>query len=96
MTITNEPGYYKQGCYGIRIENLLHVTKGQNDFLEFENMTFVPYCKELIDKDLLEESHVQKIKAYYEQIGNRVMPLMEKFGDKNGTKYLEEQLEAFL
>ena len=96
MTITNEPGFYKQDCYGIRIENLLHVTKCKNDFLGFENMTFVPYCKELIDKDLLEESHLQKIKAYYEQIGDNVMPIMEKAGDKCGTKYLEEQLEAFL
>ena len=49
MIITNEPGFYKEKQYGIRIENVLHVTKSPlKDFLCFENMTLVPYCKELI------------------------------------------------
>ena len=45
MIITNEPGYYKAGEYGIRIENILAVKQTANDkFLEFESLTLVPYC----------------------------------------------------
>ena len=45
MIITNEPGYYKAGEYGIRIENILAVKHAANDkFLEFESLTLVPYC----------------------------------------------------
>ena len=96
MTITNEPGFYKQGAYGIRIENLLHVAESENDFLCFENMTFVPYCKELIERDLLLPNHVKELKKYYEQIGERVMPVLAKADDKYGSQYLEEQLRAFI
>ena len=53
-------------------------------------MTFVPYCQELIQKDLLEENHNKQIKTYYEQIGDRVMPVLERAGDRDGAKYLEE------
>ena len=49
MIITNEPGYYKANEYGIRIENILAVKQGNNEkFLEFESLTLVPYCSQLI------------------------------------------------
>ena len=44
MIITNEPGYYKAGEYGIRIENILTVKESSEKFLAFENLTMVPYC----------------------------------------------------
>ena len=46
MILSNEPGYYKEGKFGIRIENLIYV-KRLNNKLFFENLTLAP-----IDKDL--------------------------------------------
>lgn len=70
MIITNEPGFYKEGSYGIRIENILHVcaTENHQNFLRFENMTMVPYCKELLERQLLRDEHKSEILEYYEQI----------------------------
>jgi Xaa-Pro aminopeptidase len=55
-----EPGYYEDGAYGIRIENLALVrevktehTFGDKPFLGFEHVTMVPYCRNLIDETLL-------------------------------------------
>lgn len=58
-----EPGYYEDGVYGIRIENLALVrevktehTFGDKPFLGFEHVTMVPYCRNLIDETLLTAS----------------------------------------
>ena len=55
MVVTNEPGFYKEGEYGIRIENIMIVKDDplHSDFLCFENITRVPYDRRLIDKTLL-------------------------------------------
>ena len=48
MIVSNEPGYYKKGGFGIRIENLLYVKKVREK-LKFENLTLAPIDKDLID-----------------------------------------------
>jgi len=55
-----EPGYYEDGAYGIRIENLAIVREvkteysfGDKPYLGFEHVTMVPYCRKLIDESLL-------------------------------------------
>ena len=54
MVISNEPGYYKKGAYGIRIENLEVVKEKSNKkFLCFENLTRVPLELNLINKKLI-------------------------------------------
>ena len=52
MILSNEPGYYKKGHYGIRIENLVFIKKDKNN-LRFENLTLAPIEKDLINYDLL-------------------------------------------
>ena len=52
MIVSNEPGYYKKGHYGIRIENLVFVKKFRNK-LFFENLTLAPLEKDLINFKLL-------------------------------------------
>ena len=98
MIITNEPGYYAEGEYGIRIENILHVRSHSRHqgFLEFENMTLVPYCKELIETDLLADRHREEIDMYYKNIGSKVSPLLEAEGDADALEYLHEQLDIKL
>lgn len=53
MVVTDEPGYYKDGEYGIRIEDALMVVNKGNGFLGFENLTKVPYDRNLMDFNLL-------------------------------------------
>jgi Xaa-Pro aminopeptidase len=64
MVITNEPGFYKTGHFGIRVENIMAVKK-QNDFLAFDCLTLVPYCRQLIMPNLLSSDHKSLIKKYY-------------------------------
>jgi Xaa-Pro aminopeptidase len=52
MVLSNEPGYYKKEYYGIRIENLVYIKKNKKE-LRFENLTFAPIEKDLINYDLL-------------------------------------------
>lgn len=72
--ISNEPGFYKDGEYGIRIENDLLVKKapglkfGDKEFLEFENLTMVPYCKKLINVKLLTQEEKDQINSYHSRI----------------------------
>lgn len=63
MLISNEPGYYKEGAYGIRIENLVLVTK-RGERLGFESVTYAPYDKNLIDITRLDDAEIAWLKAY--------------------------------
>lgn len=65
MILTNEPGYYKTNEYGIRIENIMAVKQITEGWLGFDNLTMVPYCKELIVKEMLSGDHLKLIDEYY-------------------------------
>ncbi|MFN4240163.1 MAG: aminopeptidase P family protein [Erythrobacter cryptus] len=73
MILSNEPGYYKQGHYGIRIENLVLVEErtieGQEGrWLGFETLTFVPIDRKLIDKRLMTAEEVAWLDAYHARV----------------------------
>lgn len=77
MVTSNEPGIYKAGEYGIRIENcLLTVADGGNDefgkFMRFENLTLFPYDLNLIDRDMLNDVEVSEINAYHKMVRERL------------------------
>jgi Xaa-Pro aminopeptidase len=63
MLISNEPGYYKEGDFGIRIENMMRVV-AKGEFLGFETLTKVPFDRDLIDDSLLSTDHCQFINEY--------------------------------
>ena len=63
MILSNEPGYYKSGKFGIRIENLIYVKKDKKN-LYFENLTFAPIEKDLINYKLLNESESNYLFKY--------------------------------
>lgn len=79
MDVSDEPGYYETGAFGIRIENILFVQKHQLylDSLFFENVTMVPYAIELIKTQLLDESDKKYINAYHEKVQKTLLPLLE-------------------
>jgi Xaa-Pro aminopeptidase len=67
MVVSNEPGYYKAGEYGIRIENLVLVV-ARGDKLGFETLTKAPFDEGLIEWEILTDSEKHWIKAYHEQV----------------------------
>jgi Xaa-Pro aminopeptidase len=82
MILSNEPGYYKTGEYGIRIENLILVEErtiegGEKDMLGFETLTFAPYERALIDTDMLDAGEIAWIDAYHAQVRATVGPQLE-------------------
>lgn len=80
MILSNEPGYYKTGAYGIRIENLLLVQPpaaipgGDREMLGFETLTLVPIDRRLIDAKLLSPSELAWINAYHARVAAVIGP----------------------
>ncbi len=83
MILSNEPGYYKQGEYGIRIENLLLVTPlqeiegGERPMHGFEVLTFCPIDLNLVDVDLLSLFEKHWLNKYHEEVSQKISPLVE-------------------
>ena len=64
MVLSNEPGFYKKGHYGIRIENLIYVKKDRNNLI-FKNLTLAPIEKDLINFKLLNKSEKDYLLKYH-------------------------------
>ena len=88
MILSNEPGYYKTGQYGIRIENLVYVKKYLNK-LFFENLTLVPLEKDLINFNLLNKEEKNYIFNYHLTIYLK----LKRYLTKNEKKWLASFLE---
>lgn len=71
MICSNEPGYYKQGHYGIRLENLVLVTEpakpdgGERPVMGFETLTLVPFDRRLIVREMLARDQLEWLNAYH-------------------------------
>lgn len=75
MVTSNEPGYYKEGAYGIRIENLMLVVESETKgFLEFETLTLVPIPHNLVDFDLLDNREKAWLQNYNQKVFERMSP----------------------
>ncbi|HXV73379.1 MAG TPA: aminopeptidase P family protein [Sphingomonadales bacterium] len=80
MIFSNEPGYYKAGAYGIRIENLVIVKEepkaGEREMLGFETITFAPIDRNLVKADLLTEGELAWFNAYHREVREKIGPLV--------------------
>jgi Xaa-Pro aminopeptidase len=77
MVVSNEPGVYITGQYGIRIENLQMVQSSEYDgYLEFVQLTLVPYEAKLIDWTMLNVVEIAWLQQYYQMIQEHVVPLL--------------------
>ncbi|PLW70328.1 aminopeptidase P family protein [Pseudohalioglobus lutimaris] len=78
MIVSNEPGYYKDGCYGIRCENLVVVREadvnGDVPVFEFEALTLVPFDRRLLDLSLLTPAEIDWINGYHQLVAKEVAP----------------------
>jgi Xaa-Pro aminopeptidase len=77
--ISNEPGFYQTGAYGIRIENLITVVESDQfpGYLEFETLTLAPIDKRLIRKSLLSEAERDWLDAYHRRVWKEIGPLVK-------------------
>ena len=67
QVVSNEPGYYLERQFGMRIENLIYVNKIKKKLL-FEDLTLVPYDKNLINKDLLSRLEIKYLNNYHKEV----------------------------
>jgi len=99
MTLTNEPGYYEEGHYGIRIENCVYVEEdkklskvnGKNPVLGFVDMTFCPYEISLIEKSMLTKQELNQINDYHKMVLKVLTPRIK---DKKVLLWLKTACRA--
>ena len=96
--ISNEPGFYKDGSFGIRIENMVVVKEvktpnnfGGKKFLGFDTVTRVPYCRKLIDVGRLTEAEIKWVNEYHAQV--RADTESQLAGDELGLAWLLRETE---
>lgn len=83
MIVSNEPGYYKTGAYGIRVENLQVVTfaapvdGGERPMLGFETLTMAPIARDLILKALLTKQELAWLNAYHADVWSKTGALLD-------------------
>ncbi|TGD74020.1 aminopeptidase P family protein [Mangrovimicrobium sediminis] len=81
MIVSNEPGYYRAGSFGIRCENLVVVreceAEGETPVYGFEALTLVPFDRRLVDVELLDDAERAWIDDYHQRVAERVGPLLE-------------------
>ena len=76
MILSNEPGFYKENDFGIRIENLIYCEKINNNDSKFTNLTIVPIDKDCINKKLLNKNEINWINNYHQKIFHILKPFM--------------------
>ncbi len=93
MISSIEPGLYRTGKWGIRIENLVlnmpAGNEGFGDFLHFETLTLCPIDTHLIEKSLLRADEIAWLNAYHAEVAKRVLPLLS--GDAKAWLLLRTQ-----
>ena len=90
MVVSDEPGLYKEGRHGIRIENLVAVVDAMTtefgEFYTFETLTACPYERDLICKELLTEDEIEEINEYHQWVYDVLCDLV----DESSLDYLKE------
>ena len=77
MFLTNEPGYYEKGNYGLRIENILF-TKNYKKGMKFENLTYVPIDKDLIINKILSKKERFWLNQYHQKVYKKLKKIYDK------------------
>ncbi|XP_067939810.1 xaa-Pro aminopeptidase 1-like [Watersipora subatra] len=95
MIITDEPGYYEDGSFGIRIENCMLVTEAatrynfkNTGFLQMEPITLVPISTKLIEPSLLTADEIAWLNGYHTKCRETLEPLLKKTGKAEALKWL--------
>lgn len=96
MLSTIEPGIYRPGEYGIRLENMVYTIEADSnefgDFYEFENLTFCPFSRELFDLSLLTDDELHWLNAYHREVLERLTPHL----DGREVEWLREECREIM
>ncbi len=95
MILSDEPGFYLPGAYGIRMENLLLVQPAdfgaqKRKFLRFETLTQVPFDRALIEPDLLSPEAIAWLNAYHAAVWGKLEPHLQAAGDSETLAWLRQ------
>jgi Xaa-Pro aminopeptidase len=79
MIVSNEPGYYREGAFGIRCENLIAVVACDADdherpMLAFETLTLAPFDRRLMDLSLLDAEELRWLNVYHQRVAAKLLP----------------------
>ncbi len=81
MLLTNEPGLYREGYYGIRLENMILVTDARKtefgQFMKFENMTLCHFETSLMDREMLCQGEIDYLNRYHQQVYEALSPVLD-------------------
>ncbi|KZS97160.1 Creatinase/aminopeptidase, partial [Sistotremastrum niveocremeum HHB9708] len=96
MTVSNEPGYYADGDFGIRLENIVivrpHKTPnnfGDKGYLGFEHVTLCPIHRKLVDLEVLTTQERVWLNAYHKEVFEKISPLLKN--DPRALSWLERE-----
>ena len=94
MVVTDEPGVYREGKYGIRTENELlvvpYMETADGTFYQFENLTFIPIDLDAVDTSYMTAEDVQMLNDYHKSVYEKIAPLV----DEETRKWLAEYTRA--
>jgi Xaa-Pro aminopeptidase len=98
MIVSNEPGYYRAGRYGIRIENLVLVTPGrtpeggEREMMGFETLTLAPLDLGLVDPDMLERHELDWLNDYHRTVRETLSPLLPDKAERDWLRQATEHI----
>lgn len=100
MIVSNEPGYYEDNKFGIRIENLAVIEEAKTEYnfagktyMCMKPVTVVPIETKLMDKSIMTEAEVAWVNKYHAVVKEKVTPLLE--GNERALAWLNKKTEAF-
>ena len=98
--ISNEPGYYEDGNFGIRIENIIMVKEvktkhrfGDKPYLGFEHVTMVPMCRKLVESMMLNDKERDWLNAYHREVLEKTAPFFKD--DERSRTWLERECAPY-
>jgi Xaa-Pro aminopeptidase len=98
MIVSDEPGYYEEGSFGVRIENLVRVKEASTQFNFagktfncFETLTKIPYQAKMMDKRLLTEIELHWIDDYHQKVWDDLSPRLES--NSRAMQWLSEHTQ---
>ena len=97
MIVSDEPGVYIEGKYGIRIENIIEVKKdvknSDGQFLSFDHLTYVPLDPDAIDVNYLQPGELEAINNYQKMVYEKISPLIDDAKIKEWLKEVTEPIK---
>jgi len=99
MILSDEPGYYEDGKFGIRLESLVrvipvetkHSMPSKSLFLTFEPVTVVPIQQKMIVADMLSKKELDWLNDYHQTCRDKVEPLLKRMGRETAVKWLRKE-----